>query len=45
MRHALFASLLLFTLSGHAAERAIDKEVIVPAPIDADVAGEVFTNG
>ena len=35
MRHIIFAALLLFAASGHAAERAIDKEVIVAAPIEA----------
>ena len=35
MRHIIFAALLLFATSGHAAERAIDKEVIVAAPIEA----------
>ena len=37
MRHALFASLLIMSIVPHApaAERAIDKEVIVPAPIAA----------
>ena len=36
MRHTVFAGLLMMiAASGHAAERAIDKEVIVPAPIEA----------
>ena len=35
MRHIIFATLLWFTASGHAAERAIDKEVLVAAPIEA----------
>ena len=34
MRHVIFAALLFFAASGHAAERAIDKEVIVAAPIE-----------
>ena len=36
MRRAVFASLLLmFAMSSHATERALDKEVLVPAPVDA----------
>ena len=35
MRRILFASLTMLALSGHAAERAIDKEVVVAAPIEA----------
>ena len=35
MRHVIFATLLWFAASCQAAERAIDKEVIVAAPIEA----------
>ncbi|MEP6874126.1 MAG: SRPBCC domain-containing protein [Burkholderiales bacterium] len=35
MRHIIFAALLWFAASGHASERAIDKEVMVAAPIEA----------
>lgn len=35
MRPIIFAALLLSAASGHAAERAIDKEVLVAAPIEA----------
>jgi len=35
MRHAVFAALLTLAATSHAAERAIDKEMIVSAPIDA----------
>ena len=35
MRHHLFACLLLIAASAHAAERSIDKDVIVAAPVEA----------
>jgi uncharacterized protein YndB with AHSA1/START domain len=35
MRDAICAGLLMSALFAHAAERALDKEVIVPAPIAA----------
>jgi len=35
MHRFLFATLALFSLAGHAQERSIDKQVVVPAPIEA----------
>jgi uncharacterized protein YndB with AHSA1/START domain len=35
MRHALLIAVSMIAATGHAAERAIDKEVLVPAPLAA----------